>query len=68
MKYFKNILVMFIVAIAIVGIINAIGFMATNGASLLSIIGMMIAVVPAVLLVIKLFKKDVAPDVVSGKK
>gem|GEM_PF-5854563 len=59
---------MFIVAIAIVGIINAIGFMATNGASLLSIIGLIIAVVPAVLLVIKLFKKDVAPDVVSGKK
>lgn len=47
--------------LAVIGFGNALGFMITKGASFVAIIGEIIAIIPAVLLGIRIFKEDVAP-------
>lgn len=62
MKYLKNIAFVLLAFLAIIGVGNGIGYMAQQGAPLINIIGLLIAIVPAVLLAIEAFKKDVTPD------
>lgn len=68
MKYWKNIAFVVLAFLAIIGIGNALGFMLTNGASAVAVIGLIIAAIPAALVIVRAFKQDVAAPNDGEKK
>ena len=68
MENLKKLGIFFICVIGFVGIICGIGYMAMCKAPFFNILGLLIAAAPDVLLVIHLFKKDVAAKPTTAKK
>lgn len=67
MQYFKNILFVLVAFLAIIGVGCGIGYMVAAKAPFINILGLIIAAIPAGLVVYHFFKKDTEP-VVKGKK
>ena len=68
MENLKKIGIFFLACLAIVGVGCGIGYMIAAKAPFINILGLLIAIVPAVLMAIDLFKKDTEAPVAKGKK
>ena len=68
MQYFKNILFVLVAFLAINGVGCGIGYMVAAKAPFINILGLIIAVIPAGLVVYYFFKKDTEAPVVKGRK